>query len=1196
MQKAVLFVLAGACLTNAAPPTLTLTPEGTAAGYAITTFADNFPAGSPYGPRGIAFPDGGGVLVTHRDGSVRRFLNVDGQRADAVPVARNYGSGNAGALAKVGGKIYLAQPVNGQLTQVNDDGTIFLPAVSGLSNVTAIAAGTSGSRLVASSPEIGLIVEIEVPTKFVTDLKQISTPALAVSNDGRIFYAIFSNQVIGYRTSDGAQAFFGGTLSNVSGMTVGIGPTANFLFVNTSDGRVIRISQESGVQTTIATGGSRGDFMATAPDGSIFVTQADHILRIAPRNVAPPPSFSLSSTSAAFASTVSTGSVNIIASSASADWTASSNVPWVSVGPSSGRGNGTVTYTVGANPTASQRVAILTIAGISFTISQAGASGPANPVFSLSSTSATIAAGGGGGAVALTASISSASWTASSNAAWAAVSPSSGNGSGTVSYAVAANTANSQRVATLTIAGLAFTVTQSGTTVPSEPPIPLRLTAQGVAAGLTITSFVRGFSVLEGIGPLGIAFPESGGVLISSLDGTVRRMPSNADGQIASATDGEIRNYGGGNAVGMTKVNGKIYLAQRADRRIVELNDDGSVNQIVATGLPNVTALTSNSANGHIYASSISGGALWDIDPASKRVNVFKQLIGDGLAVSPDNTVLYAETGGRIVGFRIADGLQVFDSGFINGADGCAIGSGSLAGFLFVNTTDGRLVRVNLANSQQTVIANSGSRGDFVSVDPADGSLLVTQADRILRVSLSGGGGFGGASPFSLSSTSLNAGSAAGTGSIDLSSSLPTAAWTAASLSPWLTITSGSSGTGSGRVSFSFSANSGESSRTGTLAIGGLFATVTQDRGSEPNIPLKLSADALASGLSLSTFIDRFPSNSRGVGPLGIAFPDTGGVFVTHIDGLIYRFPDNRDGQHADEFRPIRNYGHANALGLTKFEGRLYMAQTPSNRVVGIDDTGAIPFVIMNGLFEAIGVAPDPVNRRVWASGTSLLAYWDIVTGDAIAFAPYGADGITVSPDGKMLYAANNDRILGFTIPRAELTFNSGEIPGADGCAIGTGVFAGKLFVNATDGRLWQVDLTTGEKVVLASGGSRGDFVTPDPNDGSLLITQSDRILRLRASGGGAFGGISFVLSETSAEVTAGGGTGTVSITASAAAAPWIAISNTAWIRIVDGSSGTGSGAVTYAVDANPTSAARTGTLTIAGNTFTITQQQGVAP
>jgi hypothetical protein len=41
------------------------------------------------------------------------------------------------------------------------------------------------------------------------------------------------------------------------------------------------------------------------------------------------------------------------------------------------------------------------------------------------------------------------------------------------------------------------------------------------------------------------------------------------------------------------------------------------------------------------------------------------------------------------------------------------------------------------------------------------------------------------------------------------------------------------------------------------------------------------------------------------------------------------------------------------------------------------------------------------------------------------------------------------------------------------------------------------VDLATGAQTLLASGGSRGDLVAVDPSDATLLLTQTDRILRL---------------------------------------------------------------------------------------------------
>jgi hypothetical protein len=84
-------------------------------------------------------------------------------------------------------------------------------------------------------------------------------------------------------------------------------------------------------------------------------------------------------------------------------------------------------------------------------------------------------------------------------------------------------------------------------------------------------------------------------------------------------------------------------------------------------------------------------------------------------------------------------------------------------------------------------------------------------------------------------------------------------------------------------------------------------------------------------------------------------------------------------------------------------------------------------------------------------------------------------------------------------------------------------------------------------------------------------------------------GTCSFSISPTSASVAAAGGTGTVSVTASAGCS-WTAASNAAFITVTGGASGTGSGTVSYSVAANTATTSRTGTLTIAGQTFTVTQ------
>ncbi|HEV7892864.1 MAG TPA: M36 family metallopeptidase [Pyrinomonadaceae bacterium] len=84
-------------------------------------------------------------------------------------------------------------------------------------------------------------------------------------------------------------------------------------------------------------------------------------------------------------------------------------------------------------------------------------------------------------------------------------------------------------------------------------------------------------------------------------------------------------------------------------------------------------------------------------------------------------------------------------------------------------------------------------------------------------------------------------------------------------------------------------------------------------------------------------------------------------------------------------------------------------------------------------------------------------------------------------------------------------------------------------------------------------------------------------------------GTCSFSISPTSASVAAAGGSGTVGVTTTAGCT-WSAISNATFITVTGGSSGTGSGTVSYSVAANTATTSRTGTITIAGQTFTVTQ------
>lgn len=87
----------------------------------------------------------------------------------------------------------------------------------------------------------------------------------------------------------------------------------------------------------------------------------------------------------------------------------------------------------------------------------------------------------------------------------------------------------------------------------------------------------------------------------------------------------------------------------------------------------------------------------------------------------------------------------------------------------------------------------------------------------------------------------------------------------------------------------------------------------------------------------------------------------------------------------------------------------------------------------------------------------------------------------------------------------------------------------------------------------------------------------------------------SYSISPAASTHAADGGTGGVTVTASAGSCAWTAASAASWMTISSGASGTGSGSVGYSVTANTSPDTRSGTLTIAGQTHTVTQQ-GRAP
>jgi len=166
--------------------------------------------------------------------------------------------------------------------------------------------------------------------------------------------------------------------------------------------------------------------------------------------------YSLSSSSASFASSGGTGTVsNTCVGGCS--WTSNSNASWITVtSGSSGSGSGNVSYSVAAN-TSSARSGTITIAGQTFTINQANGC-----TYTLNPTYGAYPYYGGSGGFTVT-NTSSCSWTAtSSDTSWLTVTGgSSGVGNGTVTYSVAGNSSGSTRNGTISVGNASYSVYQN---------------------------------------------------------------------------------------------------------------------------------------------------------------------------------------------------------------------------------------------------------------------------------------------------------------------------------------------------------------------------------------------------------------------------------------------------------------------------------------------------------------------------------------------------------------------------------------------------------------------------------------------------------------------------------------------------------------------------------------------------------------
>ncbi|HEY5176043.1 MAG TPA: hypothetical protein VII95_10830 [Terriglobales bacterium] len=276
----------------------------------------------------------------------------------------------------------------------------------------------------------------------------------------------------------------------------------------------------------------------------------------------------------------------------------------------------------------------------------------------------------------------------------------------------------------------------------------LTLTPAGISLGFTLSTFATLDPGNTGCcdGPFGVALAAPDRVLVYNAGNGTRYVFHDVDGQTrGSAITSTTLNQTG--ALAYATAGGLAYGGTSQFGQFAQYDTSGNVIKIL-TGVPQMTlrGMWGNPVDGHILATTFQETII-DINPSgtgsSRTVTSGSSFAWDGLTVSPDGKTVYGVSSGSILGYNIATGNQVFNSGLLaGGPDGMGVISSNnqLNGDLIVNfngngVNTGFVGLLNPNTLQLTVIASGGTRGDYASPDPTNGTLFLDYSDKVYRLS-----------------------------------------------------------------------------------------------------------------------------------------------------------------------------------------------------------------------------------------------------------------------------------------------------------------------------------------------------------------------------------------------------------------------------------------------------------------------------
>jgi hypothetical protein len=411
-------------------------------------------------------------------------------------------------------------------------------------------------------------------------------------------------------------------------------------------------------------------------------------------------------------------------------------------------------------------------------------------------------------------------------------------------------------------------------------------------------------------------------------------------------------------------------------------------------------------------------------------------------------------------------------------------------------------------------------------------------------------------------------------GSISVSvSTFPSCIWTATSNDAWITVRPPSVGSGSAAILLDFTENTG-ATRSGTVTIGGRTYTLTQF-GSTCDYTAVVAAPIVSSGGGVNLLQVAAPSSSCSWSPVSsqpwITFPSpgpfTGSANVTFQVGNI-----TASTSRSATITVGGTVVTVNQSGL----GCTYVLSSSTGSVSS--GGGSLNFSLNTGADCAWTFNP----------GAAWVEYIGPSSGTGPASFP-----LTVTANSTLSTRSTTLVVVGrpFTINQTGLpcSYSLSESNPVFSSAGGSNV--GSINIGSTGaGCGWTITPSAPWLTPASASGSGTSTVSfsvaanPDASARSAKLIIAGQQVNVSQAGTTC----SFQLLNSSAAAPALGTNSFVRV-ATANACSFSAVSNAAWI-VLTSSSFSGTSNVNFTVQANPSATARSGTLTIAGQSFAVTQ------